>query len=143
MIWVIDASVAIRWFLKDESHPNADAVLRSLIYHPESFAVPELFSFEVYAVLCRMHPSGHKAFVHGMLPILNSGIYRQPMTDNLANRAARFVKKGLTGYDACYAALASELKGTWLTFDEKALKCLAKDRLSHVLTKALPKNWPS
>jgi len=25
----------------------------------------------------------------------------QPMTESLAKEAARFVKKGLTGYDAC------------------------------------------
>ena len=43
MIWVVDASVAVRWFLKDETHPNADKVLRRLIDHPELFAVPELF----------------------------------------------------------------------------------------------------
>jgi predicted nucleic acid-binding protein len=30
------------------------------------------------------------------------------------------VEKGLTGYDACYAALAKEIGGLWLTFDGKA-----------------------
>jgi predicted nucleic acid-binding protein len=43
VIWIVDASVAVHWFLKDESHPNADAVLQRLIDSPESFAVPELF----------------------------------------------------------------------------------------------------
>lgn len=142
MIWVVDASVAVRWFLKDETHPNADSVLRRLIDHPESFAVPELFCFEVHAVLCRMHPSGHHIFVNGVIPVLNCGIFRQPMSEKLAKQAARFVKKGLTGYDACYAALAREIEGTWLTFDEKAHKCLAREKVSHVLTKHLPRNWP-
>lgn len=141
MIWVVDASVAVRWFLKDEGHPNADAVLHTLIDRPESFAVPELFCFEVYAVLCRLHPSGHDVFIKGMIPILNSGVFRQPMTERLANQAARFVKKGLTGYDATYAALAMEMKGRWLTFDEKAHKCLAREKVSHILTKHLPQNW--
>lgn len=141
MIWVVDASVAVRWFLKNESHPNADAVLRRLVDHPGSFAIPELFCFEIYAVLCRVHPSGHDAFIKGMVPILNGGIFRQPMTENLANQANHFVKKGLTGYDACYAALAREMRGIWLTFDEKAHRCLAEERISHVLTKGLPENW--
>jgi len=141
MMWVVDASVAVRWFLKDESHPNADAVLRRLIDHPERFAVPELFCFEVYAVLCRMHPTGHQVFVKGVVPILNCGIFRQPMTEKLARQAARFVKKGLSGYDACYAALAREIKGMWLTFDEKAHKRLAGEKVSHNLTRRLPKNW--
>jgi predicted nucleic acid-binding protein len=142
MMWVVDASVAVRWFLKDETHPNADRVLRAIIDRPESFAVPELFCFEVYAVLCRKHPSGHRIFKEGMMPVLNSGIYRQPMTERLAGKAARFVQKGLTGYDACYVALASEVEGRWLTFDEEAHKCLAREKLSHVLTKRLPKDWP-
>ena len=141
MIWVIDASVAIRWFLKNESHPHADSVLSRVIDRPEDFAVPELFCFEVYSVLCRVHPAGPSVFVDGMVPILNSGIFRQPMTENLTDHAAVYVKKGLTGYDACYAALAREMKGKWLTFDEKAHKCLAKERISHLLTKGMPKNW--
>ncbi len=143
MIWVIDASVAVRWFLNDERHPHADAVLRRLIDRPESFAVPELFCFEVYAVLCRVHPKAEDVFVKGMIPILQGGLFRQPMTENLARHAMRFVKKGLTGYDACYAALAREVKGIWLTFDAKAHACLAKDRISHVLEKNLPRRWPS
>ena len=141
MIWIVDASVAVRWFLKDESHPNADAVLQRLIDSPESFAVPELFCFEVYAVLSRVHPSAQDVFIKGMIPILNSGIFRQPMTESLAMDAARFVKKGLTGYDVTYAALAAEMKGRWLTFDQKAHKCLLKERISHDLTKRLPKKW--
>lgn len=142
MIWVVDASVAVRWFLKDEQHPHADAVLRNLIDTPENFAVPELFCFEVYAVLSRVHPNGHDVFVEAVLPIINGGIFRQPMTESLANQADLFVKKGLTGYDASYAALAKEMKGMWLTFDEKAHSCLAKERISHLLTKGMPKNWP-
>ena len=141
MIWIVDASVAVRWFLKDESHPNADAVLQRLIERPESFAVPELFCFEVYAVLCRVHPLAHEVFIKGMVPLLNNGIFRQPMTEGLAVHASRFVKRGLTGYDATYAALAVELKGRWLTFDQKAHKCLLKERISHDLSKKLPKKW--
>ena len=28
MIWVIDASVALRWLIEDETHPHADDVLQ-------------------------------------------------------------------------------------------------------------------
>jgi predicted nucleic acid-binding protein len=142
MIWVLDASVAVRWFLKDETHPNADKVLRRLIDSPESFAVPELFCFEVYAVLCRMHPSGDRIFGEGVIPLLNGGIFRQPMSERLAKKAAGFVKKGLSGYDACYAALAREMAGRWLTFDAAAHKCVVREKVSHLLTRQLPQNWP-
>ena len=51
MIWVVDASVALRWYLKDEAHDCADEVLKAVVEDPSRFAVPELFAFEVYAVL--------------------------------------------------------------------------------------------
>ena len=47
------------------------------------------------------------------------------------------MKKGLTGYDACHAALARNFKGKWLTFDQKAHKCLRKEQVSHDLTKMM------
>ena len=141
MIWVIDASVAVRWFLEQESHPHADLILDRMLSHPERFAVPELFAFEVYSVLIRIHPRGTEAFIKGMIPVLQCGILRYPMTESLASRASVFADRGLTGYDACYAALAKELNGMWLTFDNKAHKLIQKNKLSHMISKNLPENW--
>lgn len=138
MIWVVDASVAVRWLLKGEEHPHAQAVLERMIRKPSSFAVPELFSFEVFAVLCRLHPDAQDAFSNGIVPILHSGILRHPMTAKLARSAIRFVRMGLTGYDACYAALAEDVGGLWLTFDEKAHRRLAGQPISCNLGKELP-----
>ncbi|MBW2048246.1 MAG: type II toxin-antitoxin system VapC family toxin [Deltaproteobacteria bacterium] len=120
MKWVVDASVAIRWFLEDEVHPNADAVLAKVVDAPALFAVPELLAFEVFSVLERLHPAGLGAFQRGMVSLLQGGVFRQPMTEKLAKGADRFVKLGLTGHDACYAALARDLKAVWLTFDLRA-----------------------
>lgn len=142
MIWVLDASVAVRWLLKDEEDPYAEAVLQEVIQRPRLFAVPELFCYEVYAVLCRLHPSPLEAFTKGIGPILNGGILRSPMTDAIARDASGFVRMGLTGYDACYAALAMQLKGTWLTFDGKAHARVARKGVSHLLKKGLPEGWP-
>jgi predicted nucleic acid-binding protein len=142
MIWVIDASVAVRWFLIEEAHSAADAVLREAIDKPESFAVPELFSFEVLAVLCCLHPRGAAIFREGVLPLLSGGILRHPMTDSLALQAEFFLAQGLTGYDACYAALARELGGLWLTYDGKAHKRIQRQNVSLLLSRGLPSNWP-
>jgi len=143
MIWVIDASVALRWFIEDEKHPNSEAVLEKVIYEPESFAVPELFAFEVFSVLQRVHPNALAAFRKGIIPILQFGILRQPMTDTLAVKADHFVKLGLTGYDACYAALARDLKGIWLTFDKKAHELIQKEKVSCLLEDGMPAGWSS
>ena len=141
MIWVIDASVAVRWFIEQETHPHADLILDRMLSHPERFAVPELFCFEVYSVLSRIHPQGAEVFLKGMIPVLNCGIFRYPMTENLACQASVFIGKGLRGYDACYAGLAKELGGKWLTFDDKAHQNIKGSRVSHSLQNRLPKDW--
>lgn len=138
MIWVVDASVAVRWLLKGEEHPHAEAVLERMLRQPGLFAVPELFGFEVYAVLCRLHPNALEAFRQGIVPVLEGGILRHPMTAGLARTAMRFVRLGLTGYDACYAAVAAEMEGAWLTFDQTAHLRLAGQNLSHYLAEDLP-----
>ena len=139
MIFVIDASVAVRWFIEEEAHPNADEILEMAVDSPERFAVPELFAFEVFSVLHRLHPKGNEVFRKGIMPLLEGGILRHPMTDDLALKANRFVKLGLTGYDACYAALAKDLKGLWLTFDEKAHNTIKKEKVSALIDKKIPK----
>jgi predicted nucleic acid-binding protein len=141
MIWVVDASVALRWYLKDEEHDLAEEVLRAVIEDPRQFAVPELFAFEVYSVLQRLHPDGLLAFQKGIIPILQGGILRHPMTEELAVKANHLVKKGLNGYDACYAALAMDLKSRWLTFDKKAHNLINNDNISCLLLDGLPKGW--
>jgi predicted nucleic acid-binding protein len=143
MIWVIDASVALKWFIEEECHPHADEVLTKLIDQPDRFAVPEIFAFEVYAVLQRAHPAGLEVFRKGIIPLLQGGIFRQPMTEKLAIGADRFIKLGLSGYDACYAALARNLKGTWLTFDKKAHSAIRKEKISLFLDESMPPRWPA
>ena len=141
MIWVVDASVAVRWFLVEEADAAADAVLRKLIHAPGIFAVPELFAFEVLAVLCRTHPKGLEVFSEGVMPILAAGVLRHPMTETLAADIAPFLKAGLTAYDACYAALARELGGVWLTYDGKAHRRIRRHGVSHLLADGLPAGW--
>ena len=75
------------------------------------------------------------------MPLLQGGILRQPMTEGLALIADRFVKLGLTGYDACYAALARDLKGVWLTFDEQTHRLIQKEKISFFLDEKMPPSW--
>lgn len=119
MIFVVDASVAIRWFTGGPS-PQAEEVLEAMVASPGRFAVPELFLFECFSVLTRVVKNGREIFEDGIMPVLDGGVFRAPLTTALARLAEGFVQCGLTGYDACYAALARELDGTWLTFDRKA-----------------------
>ncbi len=137
MIWVI----AVRWFVEEESDAHADEVLEKVIDEPQRFAVPELFAFEVYSVLMRIHPSGLEAFRKGVIPLLQGGMFRQPMTETLAEKTNQFIGFGLTGYDACYVALAVDLKGTWITYDKKAHKLLQHHHVSWCLEDNMPPRW--
>jgi len=139
--FVLDASVALRWFIAEERSQEADEVYRRLVDEPEAFAVPELFCYEVFAALCRLHPQPQQAYAQGILPLLASGMLRYPMTDNVASKAGRFVSAGLTGYDACYAALAEELGAKWMTFDRKAHLRIKEHEISCDLTEGLPSGW--
>lgn len=142
MIWVIDASVTIRWFLVEEADETGNSVLREVIDKPEMFAVPELFAFEVLAVLSRTHPRGVSIFRESVLPLLSGGILRYPMIESLVRQTEQFLSLGLTGYDACYAGLARELHGFWLTYDRKAHKKIRRQGVSHLLSDGLPPDWP-
>ena len=76
------------------------------------------------------------------MPLLQGGIFRQPMTESVAVKANSFVNLGLTGSDACYAAVARDLKGIWLTFDEQAHSLIQKENISCVLDERMPPSWP-
>ena len=143
MKYVIDASVALRWYIEEERHEYADAVLRRLIREPEAFAVPELFGYETFSTLFRVHPKPLETFEEGIIPLLQSGLLRYPLTNGIARRAVRFVGLGLTGYDAMYVALAEELGAVWLTFDGRAHSLIQQEHLSADLGAGLPSDWSS
>jgi len=128
--FILDASVAIRWYVEETKHPNANIILDKLVDKPELFAIPELFTYEILSVLYRLQPEAQEIYSKDINRILHSGILRYPMTENIYTKADRFIKMGLIGYDAVYVALAEELDGVWLTFDAKAHNKIASENLS-------------
>jgi len=69
---------------------------------------------------------------------VTSFLLRHPMTDHLTIIAHQLVKKGLIGYDVCYAALALDLKGYQLTYDKKAHNTITAEKISCLLSEGLP-----
>lgn len=103
--------------------------------------MPELFAYETFSILCRLHPNPRQTYDEGVLRLLSSGLLRYPMTEGIAHRAARFVGFGLSGYDAVYVALAEELGAQWLTFDAKAHRLVQQEGLSLDLDRTVPEGW--
>jgi predicted nucleic acid-binding protein len=131
---VLDPSVAIRWFAPDRDPGDAAAerVLRDVVASPARFVVPELFFYEMLAVLCRRMRQASDA--HSALArLVRLGLRRVRLDDRLIRRAARLAYgHRLSGYDACYAALAAELRAVWLTFDRAAHDRIADLGLSRI-----------
>jgi predicted nucleic acid-binding protein len=117
---VLDASVAIKWFLREPETDRALAVARNLFAGTEVALVPELFYYEVFSVVVRKHqdPSGWAA--GGWPWLMRVPLKRLSLDASLAAAMEVFVKAGLTGYDAAYAALARQYGAAWMTFDDRA-----------------------
>ncbi len=134
MIVVLDASVAIKWFVAEDEPTQAAAValLDDVVAGRITAAVPELFFYEVLAVLLRRGRTADEAgrAVHLVTAL---GLRRFPLDEELAAESARLAEEHrLTGYDAAYAALAESLGGRWATFDEEAHRRVASLGLSYV-----------
>lgn len=130
MVKVIDASVAVKWFVEEDGRDSALAVLEKVLKTPQQFAVPELFYFELANILNRLFPKPSELQSSLLDQLLNIGIARFSMNSELLAGIRDFQGLGLSGYDAAYVALAKSLEGQWLTFDYKAHKSIEKLKLS-------------
>lgn len=122
---VVDASVALKWFVREDwGRDAALALLDRINEDPRPFVVPELFFNEMLAVLCKL--SGDAPLIVDYIGILEAlGLERIGNGSRLLARAAELAKQHrLSGYDAVYAACADLTGGTWLTADERAHKKL-------------------
>jgi predicted nucleic acid-binding protein len=132
---VLDASVALKWFVPDEPlAAEAQEVLTAIEQDPRPYAVPELFQNEVLAVLCRL-PDATAARVQEALSLLEGlGLARIGNGHDLLQRAAELARGwNLSGYDAVYVALAELVQGQWLTADRRAARKVRRPALVRVL----------
>ena len=132
---VLDASVAIKWFVANEAgHAEALRILDEVRDDPARFAVPELFFYEMLAVLARLL-GNDAAALRGYLDALHDlGFERIGNGRELLARAADLAcGYGLTGYDSIYAASAQLVGGCWLTADAKAHRKIQRLRISKIV----------
>jgi len=135
VITVVDASVALKWFVAGE--PLADEaarVLDEIERDPSPYLVPELFMNELLAVLCRL-PDSRPAKVQEAIALVEAlGMTRVGNGHDLLALAADFAGRWkLSGYEAVYVALAASCDGVWLTADARAARRIARSRLVRLL----------
>ena len=135
---VLDASVALKWFVEDEPLVDeARTVLDAIGEDPAPYAIPELFMNELLAVLARL-PGANAERVQKALDLVESlGLARIGNGHELLAAAAGFACDwGLSGYDAVYVALASLTSGVWLTADARAAAKVRRKGLVCLLGRA-------
>ena len=121
---VVDASVAIKWFVAGEPLVDeAERVLGEIQEDPSSYVVPDLFMNELLAVLCRLPESDPSKVKEALALVEALGMKRVGNGHELLALAAEFAGRfRLSGYDALYVALASLVGGEWLTADARAVR---------------------
>jgi len=134
MIWILDASVAVKWFVEEEHSDKAFEILEDILDHPTNYAIPELFFFELNHVIYRLLGNYSKEHKDLLDILVTMGFNRFSATPEYLEEIHRFQKMGISGYDASYIGLAAMLKGKWLTFDEAAHKKVAKLGISKLVS---------
>ena len=133
MVKIIDASVAIKWFVTEPGRESALVLLTEVFENPRQFAVPELFFFELAHVFHRVLPQATTQQVNLLEQVTVFGWQRFVMTPELLRETRHFQSLGLSGYDGSYVALAKQLKGRWITADRKAHDRVARLHVSELL----------
>ena len=135
MTTIIDASVAIKWFVKDErGKSQAMTVLDKVRESPSDFAVPELFFNEMHAMLVRLTPKDANSTKDYLRALEGLGLHRLGNGHELLATAIDLASEyKLTGYDAIYAAYAKLTGGIGITADASTHRKIKKLKLSQTL----------
>ncbi len=129
MMIVIDASIAAAWFLPEEQHKAADAIMAGLQTTPG--AVPTLFWFETRNLFLMAErrsrmKRGEAALSMAQLRKLKleeQGTGNDPLIFALAER------HGISGYDASYLALAVQLALPLATMDKRLAEAARNENI--------------
>lgn len=136
--FVIDASVAVKWFLPPSSEQYADnafALLKRYVAGQVRFVVPDLFWAEVGNVCWELARQGRwsqkdaQAAVSGLKKRNFPTVSTLPLLEDAFAIAIAFDR---SVYDSLYIALALTTKSEFITSDE---------RLANAVAAHLPVKW--
>jgi predicted nucleic acid-binding protein len=142
MPFVVDASIAACWALRDEQHLAADAA-RDRIANDPVF-VPSLWWFEIRNIIVikerkqRITEADSSVFLSWM-DRLGISLDRSPDSSELL-RLAR--KHNLTAYDAAYLELAMRIRVPLATLDKDLVTAAAAERVPLIGAKAESQAYP-
>jgi predicted nucleic acid-binding protein len=128
---VVDASVAVKWFLPEEGETlvsQAVALLDAYDDDQARFVVPDLFYVETASAIWKAVRAGRvsRAFGDQALVLLMQREFPTVPTLKLLDRAFQIAADyGRTVYDSLYVALAVQTSAQLITADERLANALA------------------
>ena len=135
MTYLLDASVALRWFVDQPGSEAAAHWLKRFASEPKLLIAPDILRFELFGGLSRLQPRQGKGWAaRCFMRFDRLGVRTLASTKTLFERALELaydIRMG--GYDALYLAHAESLGIPWLTADAKVLRRLKGDARLHPL----------
>jgi predicted nucleic acid-binding protein len=128
---VVDASVAVKWFLPGSTEPlgnQAAALLDLYDRNQTQFVVPDLFYVEITSAIWKAVRVGRvsRAFGDQALALLTEREFATVPSLKLLDGAFQIAADyGRTVYDTLYVALALQTKSQLITADERLANALA------------------
>jgi predicted nucleic acid-binding protein len=132
-VWVVDASVAVKWFVPEVHSGDA----RRLLVEGHALMAPELLMPEVGHILWKKHRIGELEAVeaHDILADLRRMPLRLVgMSSTIESALALAIQYGRTVYDSVYRALAIHQGASFVTADQKLCNSLAGTEIAHHVT---------
>jgi len=122
---VLDASVASKWFIPEQSTIDSEALLRQIMNSNPHPVVPEIFFAEVVSAVGKQCRSG------ATLERCAESLARLPLervcwASVPVSRCIELIQQRVGAYDAIYAALAIERRLPLLTSDARLARALGE-----------------
>lgn len=132
-LWVIDASVVIKWYMSEGDY----AAARAMRTAETKLAAPDLLFIETSNILWKLVRRNELTAPRAIEIIeeIAASPFIKFSTQSLARDALDLgIATGLTAYDASYVALAIRLDKILITADEKLVRKLAGTRSANHVT---------
>lgn len=122
---VLDASVASKWFIPEQSTVDSEALLRQITTSNPHIVVPEIFFAEVVSAVGKQCRNG------STLERCAESLARLPLervcwVSVPVRRCVELIQRRVGAYDAIYAALAIERRLPLLTADARLARALGE-----------------
>lgn len=127
-VFVIDASVAVKWYVNEELRDKALRLREDFLSEVIDLEAPSLILYEVGNAI-RHHPGAtERECASAVRELRNLGIAIRDLDDATAGAAAKLAfEENLTFYDAAYLSLAKTIEATLVTADKELYNQLSKE----------------